>query len=40
LDAIACEGINVCTTIDNLREARVKDGDTVSMYDFEFDFVS
>ena len=27
-------------TIDKLREAGVKDGDTVSMYDFEFDFVS
>jgi GTP-binding protein len=27
-------------TIDKLREAGVKDGDTVSIYDFEFDFVS
>ncbi|MBQ8567107.1 MAG: GTPase ObgE [Clostridia bacterium] len=26
-------------TIDKLREAGCKDGDTVSMYDFEFDFV-
>ena len=26
-------------TIDKLREAGCRDGDTVSMYDFEFDFV-
>ena len=31
--------LNVSGVIDKLRAAGVKEGDTVSIYDFEFDFV-
>ena len=31
--------LNLSGIIDGLREAGVEDGDTVSLYDFEFDFL-